>query len=475
MATICGKQEFVRDYSEAIKNASAALFIGSGLSRDANAYDWKGLLKEAAEDIGLDVENEARDLISLAQYYVNSKGRQKINTAISKCFKDILTPSENHLLLASLPIVSYWTTNYDRLIEKAFEHFNISTLVLTDDDSLKLFTDGKDVVIRKLHGDVARPQDCVITKKDYEEFAYKHEILLAQLKGEMCAKTFLFLGYSFSDTDINHILTRIRLFYKGEPPQRHFCIMKRIERTDTYGTKKQEHLIDDLKTYGIHTVLIDDYSEITDMLKEIRHRIYSKNVYISGAYEDSNPDAEEYAKYAHAISKWLIENGYKIFTGYGKNLGAEIVAGGFEGCTRINDNGSAKRFNDSVFLFPFPFRSDLPVEERKRLYTEQRKNSILRTHVTIIINGTNNKTSDGSLQNAQGCLEESNISLEQGNIVIPIAKSGGAAKQIWDEMYSEGCEYTSSDAFKALNNSIAFDDVLDAVKLIITKDTQGNQ
>ena len=58
MSDYCSKEEFIRDYSEAIKNSSAALFIGSGLSRDANAYDWKSLLKEAANDINLDVDKE---------------------------------------------------------------------------------------------------------------------------------------------------------------------------------------------------------------------------------------------------------------------------------------------------------------------------------------------------------------------------------------------------------------------------------
>ena len=168
MMVNCSKIEFLRDYTKEILNSTAALFIGSGLSRDARAYDWKGMLKEVAEDIGFDVESE-RDLISLAQYYVNNRGRQKIDATISKCFKDILTPSENHLLLASLPIMSYWTTNYDKLIEEAFKCKNKCMLVLTDDDSLSQYTDGSDVIIRKLHGDVTSPDKCVITKQDYEE------------------------------------------------------------------------------------------------------------------------------------------------------------------------------------------------------------------------------------------------------------------------------------------------------------------
>lgn len=459
----CSKKEFVRDYAEAIKHASAALFIGSGLSRDADAYDWKSLLKEVADDINLDVDKEEHDLISLAQYYVNGKKRTKINEAISKCFKDIIKPAENHFLLASMPIFSYWTTNYDKLIENAFSELNISTMVLTDDDSLKKFTDGKDAVIRKLHGDVDNPSDCVITKHDYEEFSYKHEILLAQLKGEMCAKTFLFLGYSFSDTDINHILTRIRLFYKGEPPKRHFCVMKEASDDDEYGRFKQAHIIRDLIEYGIHTVLVKDYSEITEMLKEIRHRIYSKNVYISGAYEEDDTNISEYAQ---RISKWLISEGYKIYTGYGKNLGADIVSGAFEGCTIINQNTPAKKFNENVFLFPFPYKQDMAPDERKALYKQLRKNALLNTHITILINGT--KKENGTIINSPGCIEEAHLSLEQGNLVIPIAATRGAAFEIWNEMKKSAITYSALPEFQLLKDGATIDETVDAVRKLLT-------
>ncbi len=464
MSDYCSKEEFIRDYSEAIKNSSAALFIGSGLSRDANAYDWKSLLKEAANDINLDVDKEEYDLISLAQYYVNRKKRTKINEAISKCFKDVVQPAENHLLLASMPIYSYWTTNYDRLIENAFSELNISTMVLTDDESLKKYTDGKGVIIRKLHGDVDNPADCVITKHDYEEFAYKHEILLAQLKGEMCAKTFLFLGYSFSDMDINHILTRIRLFYKGEPAKRHFCVMKEAPDSDQYAKYKQEHIIRDLIEYGIHTVLVQDYSEITEILKKIRHNIYSKNVYISGAYEEDNENISEYAQ---LISKWLISEDYKIYTGYGKNLGADIVSGGFEGCTTFIKSRAAKKFNENVFLFPFPYKKEMDPTELKVLYTQLRKNALLNTHITILINGT--KKENDSIINSPGCIEEAQLSLEQGNLVIPIAKTGGAAAEVWDEINKSCNDYSTLVEFQALKGGATADDVIDTVKNIITK------
>lgn len=472
MANACSKEEFIRDFSKEILKSSAAIFIGSGLSRPAGYVDWKGILKDAALDIGLDVEKED-DLISLAEYYVTSKrNRTKIDNAISEYFSKDFEPTENHSLLSSLPITSYWTTNYDQLLEKTCTQKGLSFSVLTDDDSLKKFIDGKDVIIHKLHGDVEKPQDAVITRKDYEEFAYKHEILLSKLKGEMCSKTFLFLGYSFVDTDIKHILARIRLFYKGNPPKSHYGIMARIKKIDNendseyeYRQRKQEHHIEDLKQYGIQTVLVDDFSEITEMLREIRHRISAKNVFISGAFESCN-DSDEYARYAREIAKWLIVNGFRIYTGYGKNIGTEVVAGAFEGCTK-NPKAAVKKFNENVFLFPFPFRKNMPDDERKILYTQLRKNAILNTHSTIVINGTKSQAQTKSLQNSPGVLEEAEISIGQGNTVIPIAVTKGAAKQLWEEMSKEETEYTKSSNFQTLSKGTTFESVFNAVKDIM--------
>lgn len=213
----CSAEEFIRDYAKAIQESKAALFIGSGLSRSAGYTDWRGILREAATDIGLSVEKED-DLISLAEYYVNEKkNRAKINSAISEYFSEGYPPTETHKILASLGITSWWTTNYDQLIERTFRQQERQVSVLTNDNSFCKFSSKNAVTVHKLHGDVESPEEAVITKKDYEEFVPKHEVLLAKLKGEMCSKSFLFLGYSFSDTDIHLGMYQVVLSRKSAP------------------------------------------------------------------------------------------------------------------------------------------------------------------------------------------------------------------------------------------------------------------
>mgnify|MGYP000835844399 CR=1 FL=1 len=83
--------DFKRAYSKAVKDNYAAIFAGAGLSMSSGFVDWKGLLKDLAKEIKLDVEKES-DLVEVAQYYCNEKqGRNEINQKIlmkstNQCF-----------------------------------------------------------------------------------------------------------------------------------------------------------------------------------------------------------------------------------------------------------------------------------------------------------------------------------------------------------------------------------------------------
>jgi hypothetical protein len=59
----------------------------------------------------------------VAQYHLNANAshRHQLNQLLIDEFSDLKEPTENHALLARLPIQTYWTTNYDRLIENALE------------------------------------------------------------------------------------------------------------------------------------------------------------------------------------------------------------------------------------------------------------------------------------------------------------------------------------------------------------------
>ncbi len=436
------KSQFIKYYSKSLQDGKASLFIGSGISRKSGYVRWKDILRECAEEIGLDVEKEKHDLITLAEFYVNDKNRTKINQAIAEYFNDSNGDiTKVHKTLCSFPVKSIWTTNYDTLIERALDFLDIKYSILTDDRSYTSILRNAKVLVHKIHGDVKVPEKCIITRRDYESYENKHDVVLSELKGEMCANSFLFLGYSFSDTDIQHILSKIRLIYNENNPQRHYCIMEKVKQSDcrdeddyNYKKKREEHYVKDMNSYGIEVVLIDSYEEIEDILAKIAFRVNIKNVFISGAYEDESRNVKNrISPTTRLLAENLIKKGYKIYTGYGKNLGADIVTGAFSGCA--STGVKVKDFNDNVFLIPFPY--NLPDNiDRAELYSTLRKNLISNASISIFICGE--KKQNEKLINSPGCIEEYQISKAQGNLIIPLSTTGGASLAIWDEENKEG-------------------------------------
>src|SRR5699024_1587520 len=172
-------------------------------------FDCKGLLKAPAMKLDLDVDEE-HDLVSLAQYYCNQEGRPEINKLIRDTFPTSLPLNENYRLLSYLPIDTYWTTNYDILIEKSLRENSREPLVITEDKNMHLQSKKYDAVVYKMHGDVENPNNAVLTRDDYERYGITERVLFKDvLEGHLITNTFLFLGFSFTDPNFNFILGKL--------------------------------------------------------------------------------------------------------------------------------------------------------------------------------------------------------------------------------------------------------------------------
>ena len=150
----------------------AALFVGAGLSRPAGFVDWNLL---CAKEIGLDVDRES-DLVAVAQYYLNRRllDRSKLNEIMKAEFDGEGTETENHRIIAQLPISTVWTSNFDNLLENVYKKAKRKATVKSRDVDLGIPTKNKDVILYKMHGDIARPEEVIICKDDYEKYAIKH-------------------------------------------------------------------------------------------------------------------------------------------------------------------------------------------------------------------------------------------------------------------------------------------------------------
>lgn len=420
----------IREIEKAIKSDELGAFIGAGLSIPAGFCSWKELLRKPAEEIGLDVEKE-NDLVNLAQYYSNSKNRTSIDDLIKEQFSQLAKPTEDHKLLSQLPISTFWTTNYDKLIEKALENNMKKPYVKTKDEHLRGTNHNFDALVYKLHGDVEAPEDAVITRSDYEEFGYnKRKLFREVLEGDLLTKTFLFLGFSFEDPNFNYVIGRLRVLLDDKNTRKHYCIMKRVQETaknSEYEKAKQELQIEDLNRYGIFTYLANDYNEITEILSTLVDRYRRKTIFISGSADNyNNYSKEEAQNFIHKLSFKLSENDFHIVNGYGKGVGEFVLNGVADYCLTHDS-----KINDLLTLMPFPQNSSSGVD-LDRLYKENRRQMIENCGIAIFLFG--NKGIDNV---ATGVFDEFKLSKEYGLACLPIANTGGASKKIYDEISRE--------------------------------------
>lgn len=440
MATV---RQFVREYVKAIRDGNAAVFAGAGLSRPSGFVVWKDLLRPLAEDIGLKIDDE-HDLTEVAQYIRNKSGnRAAINASILDAYGRNVNINPNVRILTRLPIYTYWTTNYDHLIEEGLREANRNPDVKIDYKQLSATKCDRDAVVYKMHGDVEHAADAVLTKDDYVKYDREHPFFRSVLQGDLISKTFLFVGFSFEDPNLDAILSQIKLLL-DENIRNHYCFMKTVTRADCvddedYGYQKarQDLREEDLKRYGIQTIFVDHYGEITDILSDIEDLVLRNNVFISASISDYDTDwpEDKVNDLAYTLANELVKNEFRITSGFGLGIGSSVINGALD---EIYES-KYKHLDEHLCLRPFPQNIADPAN-RKARWTGYREEIIAENGIAIFMFGQ--KVIGGKTVVANGCLEEFEIAKKQARIIIPIGSTGYAAKQIWQEIKNDLANYT---------------------------------
>jgi hypothetical protein len=466
------RETFLDIFLNGLAGGRAAVFAGAGLSVPAGFVDWKSLLRPLAEDVGLDVDRE-HNLIRLTQYAINEAGgRARVNARLINEFTRRASVTRNHELLAQLPITEFWTTNFDSLLEESLNAAGRDVGVVHSQEQLATRGQWTNSTVYKMHGDRSRPDQCVLSQDDFENYPETHGQFIDLLRGSLVESTFLFIGHSLSDPNIDHLLACLRIRF-GPDRREHFWITKCTMPDDCstieefhYVKGREELRIRDLKRYGIQAVTVDSYSAVTDLLEELVKRYRRRSVFVSGAAYDYDPLGQSTLEYlARGIGERLANEDYTLISGGGLNIGTAAV---LAAVVKLNKRGIPA--NDRVKVTAFDQIIEDTTRQAYQQYREYRRQMVESAGFAVFISG--NKIDGKRVIPTGGVLSEFDIAVQANIIPIAIGASGHVAEELWHRLRTDPIKYYGDDRIVVHLDRIGpgktnLQDILDALFSII--------
>jgi hypothetical protein len=435
--------KFIEQWTKSLQLGSAGAFIGAGLSRRAGYPDWRSLLADIATELGLDIEVE-HDLAGVAQYALNKATGKR--TALTKLIVDHFPPKpdapEPFRVLARLPIHHVWTTNYDTLAEVAWSQERKLLDVKSRNADLGIDKPWAHAILYKMHGSVDHPAEVVIAKDDYELYRRERPGFLQVLTGQLVTKQILFVGFSFTDSNIGHLFASIREAFRDNGPE-HYAIVHRPKKQPRKGggepfeTEKIRHSlwVQDLRRYGIQCVEVDEYQEIDEILHAVELRLAGRSVFVSGSLPPSAPDDQRHRveEIAREVGRVIAELGKRLVSGFGLTVGSAAVSGALG----VILNEATPNLEKSLLLRPFPQEAPSGTD-MVTFRTRYRDGMIQQAGVCVFICGLKEAAGGGPSIVADGVMEEYESATRLGRVVVPIGATGGAAAEIWHHLHKAG-------------------------------------
>jgi hypothetical protein len=429
------QDQFVEEFGAAIDAGQASTLVGAGLSSGTGYPGWGELVEAVAGRFGVPI---GADLPLVAQYIENQTDGKAalIEHLVHEIGSVAPVPTENHRLLAQLPIRDHWTTNYDVLIETA-------------DEAIEVISEDSDFVARrggvrrlhKMHGSippgasvpVGGREQLVISRDDYERYEQTHPRFWRLLHGQFLTTSFVFLGFSLTDPNFDAIFRLVRLAITDNVMP-HYALMKRppVDNDDgTFDLRAAE-----LHRVGVSIVEIADYDEITALLRRLVARTLPAQLFVSGShrtaadsddsdlvYPTANPDPE-LTEIAHRLGTQLATCAIAGIVAAG-DVGARVGYSFLDALdTYAHERFTLLRRTKDAELDPpnrrrgqIQFTGDDPTDLRSAVFAQVR--------AIAVLGGT------------AGTLDEVDRARAAGMSVIPLACSGGAARTVYDTMNAE--------------------------------------
>lgn len=342
------KETAIKQISTALYENRCAFFIGSGISIPSTNLNWGALVEPFFEELRITFDEEPTDLPKIAQYIINhySGNRGPLLRSISNALNKEFPTNTYHKYISTTKVNTIWTTNYDTLLEQSFSDFLIDVKV--NDDAISRNIINSELEIIKLHGCISRSnfKDIVITQEDYEDFENNKPAMVQRLTNDLLKKSFLFIGYSYNDPNIHNIMVMARRL-ASKATQQHFIILERPKKSDEYKKRIFELWTKDLSRLGLSVILIDDFSELEELLHFISQKSRGNTVYVTGSHEKSPDILKELG------SKLAKKDDIVLINGQSSGIGIGILNSFIQECINKKQDISSR-----LQIFPNPYAAN---------------------------------------------------------------------------------------------------------------------
>lgn len=202
---------YVEEIKKKLKENRAAVMVGAGFSRNADRIDkssvhmldWFELADVFCDTLGIP-EGDDRckkylDPINLAQQVEELYGKTYLNELLRDVMEDDnYKPGNVHKLLVELPWTDIFTTNYDTLLERAYETSmkRRYRVVYRQND---LIHSAMEPRIVKLHGSFPSYEPFIISEEDYRRYPDDYAPFVNTVQQALLEKLFVLIGFSGSD------------------------------------------------------------------------------------------------------------------------------------------------------------------------------------------------------------------------------------------------------------------------------------
>lgn len=207
----------------AIRRAQAknqlVIFVGSGVSANSGLPTWKQMIRQIAQKLPADFNSDApfnpEVYLRIPEYLYEqdtSPGHGDYYRTITEILTSDAPANPIDELIFEIRPHHIVTTNVDDLLERA-QSLNTRLYAVVSQDA-DLLSVSSDRYLIKMHGDIKDPKTVVVKESDYLDYEQNHPLVSTFIRSLLINHTFLFIGYSLNDYNLNLILNWINFFRK---------------------------------------------------------------------------------------------------------------------------------------------------------------------------------------------------------------------------------------------------------------------